>query len=405
MANISEQGISATSRSDYITLLNARFRAALGNDLDVSSPTPQGQLIGVLADTLSEVDQAIISQANSHGLTSATGRQLDDLASQLGLTRRQATFSTVTATLTGVAMTHIRVGALAATTSGDVFANTTGGELVDGVDGIRIGTGGTVDVVMRAQRSGPVAVAVNALSRVITRISGWDSVTNAAAATVGRDVETDAALRSRYRAALGRTARTTLAAVMASINDVDSVTAHRVFVNDTASELSARVSGGVTIPANSILAIVDTSPQNTANDLLVATAILASKSLGVSTSGNVSVMVESPWGQEFPVQFQRPTDIPISVTLRTNAGLGFPTDGVQQITSRLVEYVAALGIGDGVTAHALDRPAYQVPGHEITSITVARRPPGSGGVGSGDIDRAERLTLAAAHVSIPSLTG
>ena len=376
MAIISEQGVSATSRSDYIALLNARFRAALGSDLDVSSPTPQGQLIGVLADTLSEVDQAIISQANGIGLTTATGRQLDDIASLFGLSRHSATYSTVTATLTGVTGTRIPEGSLAATTAGDVFATAAGGET-----GVAIGAGGTVDVAMRAQRSGAVVAAANALSRVITRIAGWDSITNAAAAVPGRAIETDASLRERYRAALGRNARTTLAAMMSAIRDLEGVTDYRVFENGAAVPSTIR---GVTIGANSILAIVETNPQNAANDLLVATAILANKSLGVGTSGRESQVVRAPWGHDYTVRFSRPVNIPISVEIRVDAGADFPADGTQQLINRLTEYVNRLGIGDGIGDHSLERPAYQVPGHEITDITVERTTASTASIVSGD---------------------
>ena len=60
MAIINDTGIISTSLNEYRILLQAAFRAALGADLDVSDETPQGQIIGIFAFNLSQLDDAII---------------------------------------------------------------------------------------------------------------------------------------------------------------------------------------------------------------------------------------------------------------------------------------------------------------------------------------------------------
>ena len=367
MVTINDLGIAATSRPDYIAVLNSRFRAALGNDLDISTPTPQGQLIGILADTLFEVDQGIVAAANGLSLSAATGRQLDDICSLFGMERGASSRSTVTATLSGAEGTVIPAGSLAATTGGDVFET---------INSATIGAGGTVDTEMRATRTGAIVVAANTLTRVVTRVSGWDAITNAAAAVTGLNAETDAALRARYRAVLGRSGRTSLAAIRGNLANLEGVTAHRVVENTTNASVTVR---GIAIDANSILAIVEGG-----SDSDIANILLGAKALGVGTSGDESATVTSPWGQAYTARFRRPDNIAIAVTLQTGVQLGFAADGVSQLTTRLVNYVAALDIGEGIGANDLYAPAYQIPNHTVSDITVTRKVASIAGLVSGD---------------------
>ena len=87
MARVTPQGIEPTTLAGYVAALEARFRSALGEDLDLAPETPQGQLIGVLAVTLAEVDEALVAVANGASRDRALGVQLDDLGSLLGIPR------------------------------------------------------------------------------------------------------------------------------------------------------------------------------------------------------------------------------------------------------------------------------------------------------------------------------
>ena len=56
MARVTAQGIEPTTLHGYIDALEAAFRSALGQDLDLAPETPAGQLVGTLALTLTEAD-------------------------------------------------------------------------------------------------------------------------------------------------------------------------------------------------------------------------------------------------------------------------------------------------------------------------------------------------------------
>ena len=87
MARVTAQGIEPTTLQGYIDALEAAFRSALGQDIDLAPETPAAQLVGTLALTLTEVDEALVAVGNGMSRSRALGVQLDDLGSLLGIPR------------------------------------------------------------------------------------------------------------------------------------------------------------------------------------------------------------------------------------------------------------------------------------------------------------------------------
>ena len=87
MARVTAQGIEPTTLQGYIEALETAFRSALGQDLDLAPETPAGQLVGTLALTLTEADEALVAVGNGMSRSRALGVQLDDLGSLLGIPR------------------------------------------------------------------------------------------------------------------------------------------------------------------------------------------------------------------------------------------------------------------------------------------------------------------------------
>ena len=87
MARVTAQGIEPTTLQGYIDALEAAFRSALGQDIDLAPETPAGQLVGTLALTLTEADEALVAVGNGMSRSRALGVQLDDLGSLLDIPR------------------------------------------------------------------------------------------------------------------------------------------------------------------------------------------------------------------------------------------------------------------------------------------------------------------------------
>ena len=365
MATVNAQGITPTSLAQYIADLGAAFQSALGSDLDLATETPQGQLIANLSLIMAQADEGVVAVGNGYSVARAQGIAQDDLVGLLGVERREATRSMVTATIAGVAGTGIPQYAQARTTAGDVFRATTAAT---------ISTGGSVDVDFEAVETGPVPAAAGALTEIVTNIVGWETITNAAAAaSLGRDVETATVLWGRYSRHVGRNARTSTQALEAQLLETAGVT--DALVRENATGMSETEQGQV-IPTRAIFSAVDGGA-----NAAVGRTIADYKPGGSPTAGASSVTVDvlNADGQQVStivINFRRVADLPITLAAPITVGSGFPADGLERISDGLVAYIADYHIGDPLDSTRLLAPILAVPGHQLGTLTIARKTDG-----------------------------
>ena len=394
MADITTAGIEAKSLSDYVTELQEQFRNVFGADINFSPETPQAQIIGVLAPFFAEADELAVHIAAGMNRAQAKGLQIDDYGTLFALPRITGERSTVTATLTGVSGTIIPAGTRVRTSAGAIFASTVRAT---------IPAAGTVDVLFRSVDIGPMVAAAGTLTMMVDVIAGWSSVTNAAAAAVGRAQETDAEYRHRYEGEITVHAVSAIEAIRARILAVDGVAACQVYDNATGADVTRQV---IVIEARSMLAIVSGGASAD-----IAEAIFDAKPLGVPMTGNVTADVDDPVsGATTVIRFRRVDDIPVTVTATTTAGAGFPSNGLSLMRDNLVRWFAGtwepaagifdqggLGIGESLDTNRLLSPLNAVPGHTISSVVVVRKA-GSAAIGSPNLD--QRYTLVEGDITL-----
>ena len=359
MPVVTPSGVQPLSLSDYVERLQTRFRAGLGNDLNLDPETPQGQIIAIMALALAELDEAVVDLSNATSVSHASGRQLDDLGTILGLARTGATRSTVTVVLTaGSSGAQVPAGLRVRTANGDVFVSTVPAT---------IPADGEVSVVFEAEDTGPIHASPNSLTILITRVGGLLSATNPTVSDDGRDGESDFDYRTRLSlstAIKGDTTHDALRAALINGAGVDKVVIEE---NNTSS---AKNRQGLSIGRNAIMCIVLGG-----QDSDIARVILDTKSPGTGMSGSTSIN---------GAKFERVEETSIVVNLAIRVRDTFPADGASRIRQALLDYSvgrwAALPgqfdrsgfeIGKGVSTDALRPPVQSVPGHDIVSFTVA----------------------------------
>lgn len=388
MPRVSEQGLEPYTLTYYRDTLGAVFQAALGADLSLDTETPQGQLIDGLAIRFAELDEVIVAISNGFAPSRASGVALDDLAATLFLERFPPTRSTVTATLSGTATTVIPPDSRVSTAAGDTFRTTASAT---------IGAGGSVDVAMESVDTGPIPAAIGALSQIVDVIAGWTTATNAAAAVVGRDSETDAELRLRYSQALRVNAQSSVGAIEGALRALTDVRDVIVRSNPTTAAITTQ---GQSIAAGATLSAVQ---GGTAAE--IAQTIADAKPAGAPTSGTsaITVPILDAGGiqvDSIVINYLPATEVPITVSFSLALTPAFPADGVSQILEGMTDYVSSLSISDPVDTTRLTAAAVVVPGHQISSLSVSKKS------GTGDITQranvglGERLTLDAADITI-----
>lgn len=379
---IDANGITVPQFSDILAYLQGQYQAIYGADVYLGNDSQDGQFLGVIAAAINDTNAAAVAVYNSMSPATGQGNGLSNNVKINGIARLPASSSTVDVTLVGVAGTII-----------------TNGVVSDGVNNwnlpatVTIPSAGTITVTATSAVSGAITAAAGTLTQIKTPTFGWQTVTNAAAASVGNDVETDAALRVRQAASVALPSKTVLQGIVGAVESLPNVTLVQAYENDT----NATDSNG--LPAHSIAMVVQGGDVTQ-----IATAILNKKTPGAYTAGTTSTTITDSSGFTNTVRFYRPTSKPISVEVKIKALTNYTTLIGDEIKAALVSYITGLGIGQSVLIPRLYLPA-QLNGaadsltYEIVWVKAAIKP---GTVGTTDLTLAfnELATLATADINL-----
>ena len=207
---ITPDGARAASLAENRDNLNRRQREELGEDLSLSEQTPQSQWSGIAALNFTEMGEGGVRAAlYGSSVDHSEGVHLDAHGSLLDIRRRVATFSRVTATLTGVAGVGVPEGSRAKTSAGAVFETEAA---------VTLSPSG-VTVEMQAIEAGPVEAPAGTLTQIGTIIPGWETITNAAAASVGVIRQSDDAYKASYRTRTAHSSRGPIPALEGAIEE------------------------------------------------------------------------------------------------------------------------------------------------------------------------------------------
>jgi len=366
MAQITDTGAVGRTLDEYLTILENLFKSVFGADFDVSTETPQGQVIGLLALIFSEADEAIVKTSNGTSIFRACGQQLDGLTAILSTLRDDAERSQVTVTLTGVPSTVIPAGSRARSVNNDLF-------VLD--DDVQLDGTGTATATMFSVETGIVSALAGEISNIVDVVPGWETVNNAAAASLGQSREVDQLLVQRYFRELFRNATSVIRSVEGLVSALEGVTDVIARENDTPNPIILQ---NVTIPPHSIAVVVEGG-----GNTEIAEAIVLRKTGGTGTTGTTSVTLpDRPSG--IPITFFRPT--PIEILVNINVSLTPDVVGNVQalINERLMNYVNGnfivdtegffetdgLNIAETLYLHRLYTAVNSVQGIIINNLTL-----------------------------------
>jgi uncharacterized phage protein gp47/JayE len=310
------------------------YQDQFGQDLIVTPNTPQGILISAETQARDGIAVNNATLANQINPNLAGGVFLDAICALTGIQRTVASFSTVVGSLTGVGGTIVPAGSQAQETVGQQIFQT--------VSSVTIPTTGSIDVVFQALNPGPIAVSPGTLTQIISVVLGWETVTNAAAANIGTDTQTDDSLRAYRKNTLAIQGEGLAKSILSGVYAVANVTSATFRENVLPS---TQTIDGVTMLPNSVYLCV-----NGGADSDIAATLVAKKNGGCQyTNGAgipVSVSYTEPFsGQVMNILFDRPTPIPvkIQVTIKVIDTLSDPQTLVQ---NAILNYAAGLIPGE-----------------------------------------------------------
>lgn len=348
-----------------------------GQTLEADFSNPSDIVTQITAIPLDGVGDAFLdNQAayNAFDPGKATGDAQSNLALIHGITRHAASASTVLLDFTGTALASVNQGFQVTDVNREINWTTTQDFVFDG-GGLATGVTASCDDL------GEISASANSLNRFVSNPSGIvETVANPAPATIGRDKETDEALRQRMDVANSKPAFGFPTAINANVLNVPGVIFSREYTNNT---LLIDANG---VTPKSLAVVVEGG-----DDIEIARAILQSLTAGQLTQGNTSINFTDNLGNVLNVDFFRPAQLQINVQvdLIETGDEPFPENGVELIKQAIVDYstggARALGISDGFDSNGfppgsdillsrLYTPINSVPGHKIDSLQIAIEP-------------------------------
>lgn len=345
MLNLDTLGLAATvtasgiSAPDYQTILNTLtgyFQQIYGDDVYLEPDSKDGQMLAIYALGIHDANNTAIAVYNSFSPATAQGRGLASNVKINGISVTPASRSTADVRIVGQVGTLITYGTVR---DSNGITWSLPASVVIGIDG-------TVIVTATCQIDGAIVAPAGSITEIGTPTRGWQSVTNPAAATAGRKVETDAELRQRQAKSVAIPSLTVLDGIMGAVATLDGVERYRGYENDTS------VTDANGLPPHSISLVVAGGDASA-----IAKTIATKKTPGGVTYGTTAIYVTDKYGIVHPISFFRPTSVNIYARVEIKALQGYTSAVGEEIRTAVAAYINEIEIGDPVYLTRLFLPA------------------------------------------------
>lgn len=319
-------GVTVPAETDVLAGVQADMNAAFGGGLNPALETPQGQLASSQAAIIGDKNNEIAYFVNQVDPQYSDGRFQDAIGRIYFLTRKPATATAVTATLTGLPGTVVPAGTLAQDTSGNTYACSADAT---------IGVTGTVNAEFQNIQTGPIPCAAGTLTQVYQAVPGWDAITNAADGTLGNNVESRADFEYRRKNSVALNGKGTPSAIYAEVFALPGVLDVYVKDNPSGETVLTGPTNYPLLPHSVYVAAVG------GTDADVAAAIWRKKDVGCDYNGNTSVTVTDESGYNYPqptyvVKFERPAALPVKFAVQLVNDVSLPSNIVALVKAAII---------------------------------------------------------------------
>jgi uncharacterized phage protein gp47/JayE len=351
MATLTEEGIKIERLDSIVSTLENGLRQIYGQNIDLSPNTPDGQVVGLLAQIRMDFEELAENVYRQLDPDVATGAWLEQRVAYAGLMRRGANYSYLrSVVLTGEPNTRLY--------SGIVVSDTHKVRWVL-VSDVTLDSNGSARADFRSEQLGAFNLAKNTNLTIETITLGLISATTQEDAEIGIEEETDIQLRERFLFSRTKNAQNSAEAINAKIAALPDVKHVRVLENNTGQ----RDSFGV--EPHSINVIV-----NGGDSADIADVIYQNKGAGVGLQGDTQVTLQRD-NEQRVIRFDRAAMVDIQISMRCVRYEDFTQINKSEITEQLAKQV--FNIGQTVSLSRLYSPINQVGGFWVKELKIARK--------------------------------
>lgn len=351
MATLTETGIQIERLNDIVKRFEDGFKQIYGQNIDLSPNTPDGQMVGILAQIKMDIEELAENVYRQLDPDVATGAWLEQRVAYAGLMRRGASYSYLRSViLTGEPNTHLYAGIVVSDQNKVRWVLTTD---------IQLDSNGSGRADFRSEQLGSFNLAKNTTLTIETVTLGLTNAVTFENAEVGVEEETDTQLRERFLFSRTKNAQNSAEAITAKIAALPDVKQVRVLENNTAQR------DALGVEPHSINVIVYGG-----NDEEIANVIYQNKGAGVGLQGNTLANLKKD-GEMRPIRFDKVSLVDIQVSMRCVRYEDFTEIDKDQIKKLLANQV--FKIGQTVSLSRLYSPINQVGGFWVKELKIARK--------------------------------
>ena len=351
---LDKNGFTRPTYNEIVEQESEKWAQLFGENAQTNSHSVGGIIIRIHSYFLDKLYQLSELIYNSQFVDSAVGTTLDQLGSNVGLTRQPGQVAIGKVKFTGAVGFIIPSGSLVRTPDGLEYMIS---------EDVAIGQDGTgISHYLYANGSGTKYNKANETQAIMVTPS--ESVTDVTVSEVtgGADQESDESFRARIDLA-NKTVMPSSPynGVISAIEKVTGVTAVKIISNDTLVD-----DAQTNTPAKSIHIYVNGGYKDD-----IAEAIFTSLAAGIRTVGNQQIEVADIAGGKHQVCFDYPTTKDVYVAVKLVKTMEYPLDGNEQIKKICMDYINGVGMGNTVHYSYLYRLIYErVPGITVADIKI-----------------------------------
>lgn len=351
MATLTETGIQIERLNDIVKRFEDGFKQIYGQNIDLSPNTPDGQMVGILAQIKMDIEELAENVYRQLDPDVATGAWLEQRVAYAGLMRRGASYSYLRSViLTGEPNTQLYAGIVVSDQNKVRWVLTTD---------IQLDSNGSGRADFRSEQLGSFNLAKNTTLTIETVTLGLTNAVTFENAEVGVEEETDTQLRERFLFSRTKNAQNSAEAITAKIAALPDVKQVRVLENNTAQR------DALGVEPHSIDVIVYGG-----NDEEIANVIYQNKGAGVGLQGNTLINLKKD-GETRPIRFDKVSLVDVQVSMRCVRYEDFTEIDKEQIKKLLANQ--SFNIGQTVSLSRLYSPINQVGGFWVKELKIARK--------------------------------
>lgn len=319
-----QNGLQTVTQNEIVENLTTAMQDIYGEDINVDSNSPDGQIINIFAQLLEDYYELLTQVNASFDPDQAIGTVLDQRCAINGVQRKAGTYTYVnidvvtdrSVTLAGLDQNSEEDSYTISDSEGNQFVLANTSSISSGTSPLRF----------RAANIGNVEITPNSITTPVTIVLGVLSVNNPRGASEqGTDEETDAELRERRKRSVSIANQGYTDGLLSALENIADVTKANVYQNR----------GGTTdsdgIPGHSIWVVVKGG-----SDADIGQVMDNKVAAGVGMKGTQSVNVAQADGSVATYYFDRPSAQTLYVSLDIT-----PLDGQVIVYDELKEKIAS----------------------------------------------------------------